>query len=154
MLKKNSATPLQTHQQVGVCADVGVQQSALCCAGRGLPHTGRQIVKVKLREISIVLAKEAGADFQYHHITQVSRSTGGFSPIVEGLFKFAALLFSSPPFFHPMLSQLSTQRNHSARGAQNGYTAYPPFPGLGGEQRQSLRNPHLYLFWCGVQVSF
>lgn len=28
---------LQNHWQVGVCADLGVQQSALCCAGRGFP---------------------------------------------------------------------------------------------------------------------
>lgn len=32
-----------------------------CCAGRGFPHTGRQILKVKLDEISIAPTKEAGA---------------------------------------------------------------------------------------------
>lgn len=33
----------------------------MCCAGRGFPHTGRQILKAKLDEISIAPTKEAGA---------------------------------------------------------------------------------------------
>lgn len=32
-----------------------------CCAGTGFLHTGRQILKVQLKEISIVPTKEAGA---------------------------------------------------------------------------------------------
>lgn len=32
---------------------VGVQNSALCSAGRGFPHTGRQILNVKLKETAL-----------------------------------------------------------------------------------------------------
>jgi len=57
-------------------------------------------------------------DFQYQYVIQVSRFACAFGPASERHLKIAALFLSSPSFFHPMLSRLSTQRNHYACMAQ------------------------------------
>lgn len=96
---------LPTHRQAN---SKGKAQGNQCCASKGGRRSSGE--------------RKLLADFQYHHVIQVSCFTCGFWAIVEGLFKIAALLFSSPPFFHPMLSRLSTQRNHYARVAQGRVT--------------------------------
>lgn len=120
---------LPTHRQAN---SKGKAQGNQCCASKGGRGSSGE--------------RKLLADFQYHRVIQVSCFTCGFWPIVEGLFKIAALLFSSPPFFHPMLSRLSTQRNHYARVAQ-GRVTQPTHPfQVQGENRGVASEIHTFVY--------
>lgn len=118
-----------------VIVQIWVCSRALRVVLGDVSHTGREILKVKLKEISIIPAMEAGAALGTGNCWQnfsITRHPGvelhtWILPHCRRALHNCSFSVSTPPLLHPMLSQLSTQRNHSVwhrEGSQNPLTLF------------------------------